>query len=82
MRELKTITKSYDMGLEWRMDIINDPVEHYAEAWMYQETYGIKMLMFGCNYNTETCGSFSLFKTYAVTNYEDYKEIYMEEFPE
>ncbi len=80
MKELKTICRSYDMDHGWRMDIVDYPADHYAEAWIYQEKYGIKLFMFGMNYNIYTCKTFDVFVDMAITEYEDYKCAYNDEY--
>lgn len=75
MKELQVITKTYDMGDGYRIDIV-ELAEEY-EAWIYEVSNEVKMLMFGCPKSQQT---YEEFLSMVEANFPSYQEDYCKQF--
>ena len=75
MRVIKGfMTQTYAVGDGFFVDIIVDAIHEVYEAWLYNEAYGVKELMFGSDFEQET---YKEFLDSVEANVDDYKETYM-----
>ena len=68
-------TETYRIDGKWLVDIQTKDDTYYAYLW--HERYGIKDLMFGCPVKQQ---SYEEFISLVEANFEDYKDIYIDEF--
>ena len=77
-KEFNSITYKTFNG--FYIDIVQRKNDMY-DSWIYQESYGIKMYMFGMEIGTETgCKTYNEFLSIVENNLEEYINIYREEY--
>ena len=71
-------TMNYKMTDGFMLDIVRDYTD--IEAWIYHESYGIKMLMYGVTRKPTIDPEDTDFIATVKKNFDEYKEIYKSEY--
>ena len=77
LHEVETTTYA-DEKTDWRVDIINNKDERYAEAWIYQTDIGNKSFMFGMHYEQRNM-SFEYFVSLVMQEWEEYQNSFLQD---